>query len=154
MTVGRWMALGLLLPLAGCGWIRPRSDFERDPFVMSHLTKDGDDGVAWGEKSDRRLSFTSHKPGERADAPRDRRAHADDYHWIVGRLDRSTDSDAGWIVIYENHVGDRYEGQLPLEKSSQLGLVREGDRVLLEGEVVTTRAGEHEYRVRSLALLD
>ena len=61
----------------------------------------------------------------------------------------------GWYVDYVD-LGDKdpYGGKLYLEKTPKLGMLREGDRVLVEGEVVKKRTGNPMYRVRSVALLD
>ena len=149
--------------VTGCGWIQPRSGFERDPFVMSHLSKSSDESFAWDQPSRTRslAMLTSRKPATKdakddfvAERPSDT-SHAADFSWLVGKLVHREGTNGGWYVDYDDAgEADPYGGQLDLEKSPKLGLVRAGDRVLLEGEVVKKKSGNARYRVRSLALLD
>src|SRR5262245_41002325 len=153
--------LGIVLLAAsiagnGCNWITRRSDFERDPLVMSHLTHNKNDpsyaGVENESADDQppqglaQSPSVSRKPpaadGYRhalfeENAPRRRSAlHADDYSWLEGRLTLRTGKRAGWHVRYAPMTeNDRFGGELLLIEHSQLKLMREGDRVHLEGKV-------------------
>ena len=130
---------------------------------MSHLSKSSDESFAWDQPSRTRslAMLTSRKPAtndatDRLVAERaSDTSHAADFSWLVGKLVHREGSNGGWYVDYEDSSdADPYGGKLTLEKSPKLGLVRAGDRVLLEGEVVKKRSGGAQYRVRSLALLD
>jgi len=153
----------LVFAVTGCGWIQPRSGFERDPFVMSHLSKSPDESYAWDRPARTRslAMLTSRKPESTevedslALKRRSDSSHASDFSWLVGKLVRDEGAKGTWYVDYdEAEASDPFGGKIALEKSPKLGMIREGDRVLLEGEVVKKRAGDARYRVRSIALLD
>jgi hypothetical protein len=149
MTTQRRLILPILLAasVTGCGWIQPRSSFERDPFVMSHLTKEHDGGLAMDDFEPNGRAYMSRKPTDRA-------THASDYSWVVGQL-RRMGSEGTWTIDYDAPADrDRFGGRLPLESAPNLGFVRDGDRVRIDGEVVAGRSGQPRYRVRSVALLD
>lgn len=153
----------LLAPfLGGCGWISTRSDFDRDPFVMSHLTKgSGDPSVAYDEELDGKRSFlsasTSRKQNPSLKRHTGRRSaaqasHAADYRWIRGRLSRSKNAPNNWSIQYPHgEASDAFGGELVLERTPKLGLLREGDLVLLEGQLVTPEPGKTSYRVTDIA---
>ena len=161
--MGRKMLLtGTALLLAGCGWIRPRSDFERDPFVMSHLTKGNEGAYAADDLDGRRgilSASTSRKRVPPLPSARDTQtggptpsAHASDFSWVRGRLLRQRDE---IVVQYaDGGTDDEFGGRLRLEKTPELGLFRSGDFVVVTGEVVASRPGDARYRVRSVALAD
>lgn len=166
----RWvLATALAAVGAGCSWINSRSAFERDPLVMSHLTKDRSEGAFAADDAPVRKSrwawLTASHPGSAPvlaasassttpSAVKTATA-APDHTWVVGRLRQRRGADNGWYIQY-GHIDeeDRYGGELDVEPTPKLGLVREGDRVLLEGEVIPSRSGHPVYRVRNIARLD
>ncbi|MFO0944790.1 MAG: hypothetical protein U1D30_02405 [Planctomycetota bacterium] len=46
------VSLATCVSFGGCSWVNNRSDFERDPFVMSHLTHHKDDPLYAGSESE------------------------------------------------------------------------------------------------------
>jgi hypothetical protein len=156
----------------GCGWMKTRSDFERDPFVMSHLTHDKKDPMFAASENDLSLdgdeprmqsASTSRKPKPtRYDAPSDPRgasaaslARADDYSWLEGRLSRQGGRSGGWYIRYATAgEGDRYGGQLRIVNNQRLGVAREGDVVRLAGRVVPQGRSDVAYEVASITILD
>lgn len=164
------LAAALATTTVGCQWINSRSAFERDPLVMSHLTNDRSESAFAADdqpaKRGRWAWLTASHPGgaapvqtasrsESSPTPAKSSAAAPDHSWVVGRLRQRRGADNGWYIQY-GHVDDqdRYGGELDVEHSPKLGLVREGDKVLLEGEVIPSRSGYPLYRVRNLARLD
>lgn len=152
----------------------PRSEFERDPLVMSHLTHRKDDPAFAETETDvgrpddgptLRPASVSKKPGRDEAVHPDQpgafggpsRAHAPDYSWLRGTLTRNCSGQptARWFIQYANAGGgDRFDGVLPLANAPRLGLLREGDRVELSGRVVEATTPDPQYYVESLALVD
>lgn len=181
---GKFVLTGFALVSAGaigCGWMNTRSDFERDPFVMSHLTHEKRDPMYATTDSDVHLddetpkvrsASTSRKTpysseprrlGLREGASTEagiepigaKEGLSDDYGRLSGALERRKGNRGGWFIRYGSGSDtDRYGGELLIVNPDRLGLAREGDRVELEGQVVTRRPGEFGYRIRSVSFLD
>jgi hypothetical protein len=160
----------LLAASTGCNWINPRSNFERDPFVMSHLTKGSPDGGFASDEAPVRKSrwrwFTASNskppPPNEPNPTRlaaqtagwDVPTHDPDYSWIVGRLRQRRGAHPQWYVEYARPGADPYNGEIDLEPSPELGLVREGDRVRIEGRLQHHSDARPRYRIENLARLD
>lgn len=137
---------------------------------MSHLTKGSPEGGFASDEAPLRKSrwrwFTaSNSKAARPDEPSpthlaaqtagwDARTHDADYSWIVGRLRQRRGSDPRWYVEYARPGDDPYGGEIDLEQSPELGLVREGDRVRIEGRILHHSDARPSYRVENLARLD
>lgn len=154
--------------VAGCGWVNTRSNFERDPFVMSHLTHQKNDPLYAGSDSDH--AFDDDKPLQAASVSRkeprsdyrqmsyqnepSQLSRASDFSWIEGRLVHRAGPESGWYVRYvdESNSG-RNDAEIRLVDSPRLGLARAGDRVRLEGQVVDSDIGSPRYEVDSIVVL-
>jgi len=148
---------------------KSRSAFDRDPLVMAHLTHSKDDPAyrdtetdlakmdepqlqpaSSHTKSNKPRMLESGPPG--ADAPA--RSRAPDYQWVRGVVHTSrTDGGSAWFVDYSRTSKDKFGGRLRLTPSPRLGLLREGDPVLLTGRVVADDPLEPRYEVSDIILL-
>lgn len=172
----RLVCLGIAGVTWGCGWVQPRSDFDRDPFVMSHLTHSREDPLFAGSENESTFqrdesavqsASISNKPGQgkkttsdyqntvyreqAAETPAPGRGK--DYSWLEGRLGHRTGKEGGWFIQYaRSFENDNYGGELRFANTPRLGLLREGDRVLVRGAVVSDGLGDHRYRVDSIVL--
>lgn len=166
---------GFCLVATGCTWIQKRSDFDRDPFVMSHLTHHKNDPLYAGTENEN--SFDDERPlraaavsrktdtrtgssgdyrpmSYRENAPEAEPTRADDFRWVEGTLERDRKS-KGWSLRYANdRAPDAHGGALRLADSPRLGLAREGDRVRLEGRLTGQGTAGERYRIDSLTVLD
>jgi hypothetical protein len=175
------LALVIAIP-TGCAWFRPKSSYDRDPLVQSHLLgkKNRTAGLAKGDagRGDSVLqptgSSTSNKPaypnpyrgavdpdgdrlpgrlpGEQAQF-----GHDPDFRWIIGRIERLPERGADFYVRYAEpdsaDRNDRFGGRLRLAFSPRLAMIREGDIVKLEGRLLDTIGKEPGYQVGSFAIL-
>lgn len=164
-NLGRCITVAACLA-SGCQWVSRRSDFDRDPFVMSHLTHNKNDPLFTNSENDElnddpikrsastSRKFVSHERGF-GDVASAGGAHADNFQWIEGRLVYRGDAAGGWFIAYdESRTGDRFGGQLRIDADAHLGVLREGDRVRASGSVVQAGAGDYRYRVDAIHLLD
>ncbi|QDU61400.1 hypothetical protein Pan216_22560 [Planctomycetes bacterium Pan216] len=178
MRPGRFISsvavTGFFAGLMGCG--STQSTFDRDPFVMNHLTHGKETPALHASDSDSKstLDFASDEkmiPGEsisrkstnaRAGSrpmavPRGREAtfaHDPDYRWINGRLTHQEGRRPGWYVRFaEKHDDDEYDGALLLANDPRLGMFREGDLVHVEGTVVEHGLGDNRYHLDNIALM-
>ena len=171
----RWARLAILgggvatlLPAIGCGWVRNRSAFERDPFVMSHLTHSKADPLyASSENSDvfddepalqaasvsRKASRSSVRQAVAAPTIEPLYGHAPDYRWLRGRLERREGPRPGWYVQYATADEPRFDGRLLLAANRRLDLLREGDHVRLSGRLIGVAAGDPRYHIESLTVV-
>jgi hypothetical protein len=152
LTIMPMMLASWAISTAGCSWINPRSGFERDPFVMSHLSRSDDfafDGRA-GDPSIARLSRSNRTALPSASPPR-LSTHASDFSWVMGRIAPSTQEDGAWALQFDDSKGERRE--IPLEHHPLLGQVRPGDKVMVEGNLVATSRSPRTMRVRRVALI-
>lgn len=168
------VSLASSLSLVGCSWVNNRSDFERDPFVMSHLTHHKNDPLYAGSESENAFeeeprlqsASVSRKLPTRSSArgSHERMAYQEekgtptrsaDFQWIEGRLTHRNGKNKGWFLRYATDSSqDPYQGELPLGESPRLGLAREGDRVRLEGKLVPGDAGVNHYEIDSISVID
>ena len=166
----------LAVAASGCSWVNLRSGGpNRDPFVMSHLTHSKDDPLFAASDSSadfdeepplqsafsvsRKSMFAAaqgvDKVARRPHVGQTGRGRAEDYRWIRGHLGRRRGTHAGWYIRYASSAdADRYGGELKIDDHPRLGLLREGDRVHLEGRLVGEGSDESIYRVESIALLE
>ncbi|MGL4461972.1 MAG: hypothetical protein ACRC1K_07450, partial [Planctomycetia bacterium] len=140
--------LGLALTSCSCAWVRSRSDFERDPFVMSHLTHGKGDPTYAATENESSLSSEgaagrspvtaaslSKKPGSGATgsvktvgggSSLGGSGAAEDFRWIEGRMVYRSGKKGGWAVRF-GAPGDRYGGEIAVADAAKLGVAREGD---------------------------
>lgn len=147
----QWMLIGTLSLATGCQWIHTRSDFERDPLVSSHLNgkKDGGSAPTSSAVANAPKTTVARKPI--GPGP----SHAPDYRWIDGRLVYKHGRGEGWHLRYAPwYEKDRYNGEIRLAPHPRLGMVKEGDRVRVEGKVVSRPDGSVEYEATGLAFPD
>lgn len=167
----------LAVTAGGCKWVGGKSDFQRDPFVMSHLTHNKNDPLFASSEGDedwdsptRSASATARKaevartsapatPAQRspyqqvsARAPRGR---AEDFKWIEGRLEHRNGNKPGWHIRYAtNAENDTFGGEIRLANNPRLGLMREGDLVYVTGRLMDGDNAERRYEVETISLLD
>jgi hypothetical protein len=154
---------GLVITLSvGCAWIKPRSDFERDPVVMSHLARSQDlafdqkepdaertSQVGWVENEPRKAS-----PGPPTHRPTDRPSsvtHALDFSWVMGRIAQAPTDEKRLVLQFDGSDGQARA--IPLDLHPSLQLVRPGDKVMVEGDLVSDDATGRRMRVRRVALI-
>jgi hypothetical protein len=80
-------------------------------------------------------------------------AHAADYSWIVGILEKEPGEDGGWSVRYAGRSdGDPYDGVLALVGGELGASFRPGQLVRVEGDFVDPRplTIKPDYRVRAI----
>ena len=135
-----------------------RSNFDRDPLVMAHLTHPKDHDYAQSE-SERALpddvppvqaaSLSASKKPALGATPRPERGHAADYGWLRGQA--ASDGAGGWRLRYGSVGDDRFGGSMPLAPSPRLAMLREGDQVYVTGRIATA-AALPLYQVETLVL--
>lgn len=165
-------AMGLC---AGCKSTQKKSTAAdgRDPLTMSHLTHGKGDPLYAGSDNEMlvdedrgplKAASISRKPESPKPRPPVRtigfeataiKSHAADYSWIIGQLERVPGRNGGWQIKYAGPGDDdRYGGRLPFANTPRLGLLREGDTVQVEGNLVETGFDRPSYRVDSIVLRD
>jgi hypothetical protein len=172
--------VGVLVTLAlvtgGCSSTRPTAGPRRDPLIMSHLTHSKDDPLYAGSESnpfsddrdDPIKATVSRKPDSSDDSAIDvdfvgigvarsslgQKAQTRDYRRLSGRVTYRESPQPGWRLRYApSFAGDQYGGELRLDGHARLSLLRHGDPVSVEGQVVESGPGIFHYRVDSLAVL-
>lgn len=146
---GTWIARAVCMGsmgIAGCGWINTRSDFERDPFVMSHLTHEKRDQMFANSDSDVTIDGE-----ERPVRSASRKPPTSEPTEIEGRLSFQKGKAPGWYLrpLAAGSVGDG----LRLLPDPRLSIAHEGDRVRLRGRNVDDGSST-AYQITSLAFLD
>jgi hypothetical protein len=164
--------LTLAVATSGCSWLNLRSGGSRtDPLVMSHLTH-GKENAAYAASeasvpndSPIQSASVSQKLGtaqrdnvyehasHREATPAERLSSAPaDYRWFQGRVSRHA-HEAGWRLRYAPSIAaDRYGGEIALQGNDRLALLREGDRVFVEGRLIDD-ANRASFHVESLTVL-
>jgi hypothetical protein len=151
MTILPILTAAWLISTTGCSWINPRSGFERDPFVMSHLSR-SDDFAFNGEAPASRVAYAARNSSESATGQgRSLPTHADDFSWVMGRIAPSTQEDGVWALQFDDSKG--LQREIPLESHPLLGKVRPGDKVMVEGNLVPTARSPKTMRVQRVALI-
>jgi hypothetical protein len=141
-----------------------------DPLVMAHLTHskedpqfagtengthfDSDSTIQAAVSQSRKSSYTTVADDRTAGSPPVRPiGRAFDYSWLEGRLAYRSHRRAGWYLRYAPAVSnDLHGGELLLENDPRLAMFREGDRVYVEGAIVSHQLGDQRYRVESISL--
>lgn len=169
----RWSMCAAAIGVGGCGWVSRSSQYERDPFVMSHLTHskedpmfaatDGDHHVSVDTEPSRSASLThnSRRPSRsNNDSSHSAFRHVshsaadEQYRQLNGTLGYRTGKYGGWYIRYAGKgSGDPYGGEIVFANSPRMGLLREGDQIRVEGRVVHHGSGEPRYHVDSISLL-
>jgi hypothetical protein len=138
--------------LIGCSWINPRSGFERDPMVMSHLSRSSDLAFNGPSKEGAGPALIAGRPGASASSSSVRLAsHAVDFRWVLGRIERSVQDPSQLAVQFEDVQGEARE--IPLEPHPSLQMVRPGDKVMVEGDLVSAGGAGRQMRVRRVAMV-
>lgn len=165
--------------LCGCTALRSQSGPPRDPLVMSHLTHSKEDPLFAGSENGpfpdpkddpirsatvaRKLdrlpeidnqSFRNASLRTLVPEQQPEHGHASDFRWLVGRVMHRDAPRAGWYLRYAPHFdGDRHGGEIALAENHRLTLLRDGDRVFVEGRVIDDRPGAPVYHVESLSVI-
>jgi len=176
------MPLALAVTMTGgCAWFRPKSSYDRDPLVQSHLLgrKNRTAGLAKGDgRPDSVLQPTSSSTSNKPPFPNYRAAvddpdadrlpgrlpgeaaslgHDPDFRWVIGRVERLPERGNDFYLRYAEpdsaDRNDRFGGRLRLAFSPRLAMMREGDIVKIEGRLLDTIGKEPSYQVGSLAIL-
>lgn len=178
---GHWLPLavvGLVLGPPGCSALGPRTGSARDPLVMSHLTHSKEDPLysgsetgPWkpGGQGPLEPASVARKPSlprperqggyrysdyQESLPPGATNVPLGNYRWVEGRVTHRMSPESGWRLRYAPGLAaDRYGGELMLVDRPELAILREGDRVYVEGRVVERRPGDFRYHVDSLAVL-
>ena len=87
--------------------------------------------------------------------PTPQRAHAQDYSWVVGRLQRVHSPKHEWKLRYAAiDEQDEWGGSMILAQDAQLDEWNDGDLVYVEGEILTARPSVYLtgplYRIRAI----
>ena len=153
-------AIGLsaiLLVSVGCSSFS-RGRAASDPIVASHLTK-GSQGQLADRSGLDSLTTVARKPGKLPTElgmnnpdPVVSRSHSADFSWIRGRLWRRYGRQAGWYIEYDSTGADPYGGQMTFASHPSVELLREGDNVLVTGQVVERHPGEIRYQIDTIAM--
>ncbi len=150
MTILPILMASWALSTAGCSWINPRSGFERDPFVMSHLSR-SDDFAFDGRTGDTTVAGVNRPSRMASDSNPKLSTHAVDFSWVMGRIAPSTEEDGAWTLQFDDSKGEKRA--IPLENHPLLGKVRPGDKVMVEGNLVPSSRSSRTMRIRRVALI-
>ncbi|MBY0588021.1 hypothetical protein K2X85_12645 [bacterium] len=118
---------------------------------MSHLSRSRDlsfdDRLGAGA-----IPGSSAVNSPRGGSPRPELAtHADDFSWVMGRVAPSARSEDRLAVLFEAADGQKRE--IPLERHPALRMIRPGDKVMVEGDLVQESDTGRSMRVRKVALI-
>ncbi len=162
------LVFGLCTSSIGCQWISPRSNFERDPLVMSHLSNRSTSAkrsVGYSDEAGKSKPYESRylNPNgngiERAslndsESGSVRNADWPEYKSLTGRVHYRIGRNPGWYLHFtQRNRNDKLGAAIMLADGPKLGLIREGDLVRISGEIVDTTPGDMRYRVDSVTVL-
>lgn len=84
------------------------------------------------------------------------KSHDADYRWLKGRLRHEDGKNGGWYIEYATGAeaeADRYGGRLRFANSPRLDLLRVGDLVQVDGEVIQHNPGDPRFHVETIDLV-
>ena len=150
--------------LTGCKWVSPRSNFERDPLVMSHLSTSNKRSYGATETATPKGNYQTRYLDPRSGVERTSHDEAQsaeiksigwpDYKSITGRVHYRIGKNPGWYLHFvQRNVDDRFGNAVMLAESPKLGLLREGDLVRIQGDIVNLYPGDIRYRVDLVTVL-
>lgn len=156
-------AVAIAAVVSGCSWLNFRSGGnQRDPLLMSHLTHGKTDPMFAG--SETALTFDDQSPIQAASVSRKypksqsltptQENTPGDFRWLKGRLERRGGPRPGWYLRYSDVAGnDPHGGAIRLQEDPRLGLLREGDHVYVEGEIIDSGLSQASYKLSSIRIL-